>query len=114
MFILGNYKVRFRHQHKDFVHEVDEDICGKTTCELEVINNRNGGLHFITYTIECVKGENLSKNNRRKDTLAIVLQELFPTNGNNYRKALLNKRARTLFWNARSAPNVIPSCFLVN
>lgn len=100
MFSIGNYKVRFQHKHDEFIgldgKEID-DICGETTCIL-LDNETNKSL--AEFTAICRKGNNNSKNYRRKFTLATILQGFFPTNLDNPHKSSWNKKARALFWQA--------------
>ena len=100
MFSIGNYKVRFHHKHDNFIgldgKEI-EDICGETTCIL-LDNETNESL--VEFTTVCRKGDNNSKNYRRKFTLATILNGFFSTNIENYSKTFWNKKARTLFWKA--------------
>lgn len=99
MFQIGNYKVEFRHKNeKDsavFYHKKSNpNIVALTYCMIK-----------DPETLECIsavklfieKGENLSKNSRRKRTLAKCLQNIYPSNGNPH-KSFWNKKARTLFW----------------
>jgi hypothetical protein len=100
MFSIGQYKVEFRHRS-------DKDSV------VLIHKNKNPKVKALTYcmiknveTCECLStskllvenGGNLSKNSRRKESLAKCLQEIFPSNGGDYRKRDLNKKARTLFW----------------
>ena len=98
MFKLGNYKVRFQHTNRDFLILKGKElksICGATTCR--ILDNETNEVK-IGATIICENGNNNSKNNRRKQTLAACLQELFPSNVDTLHRAELNKKARTLFW----------------
>ena len=100
MFTIGNYKVRFHHRHtnfKDFDGIENENIVGETTCSL--LNSETDEV-LGEFIFPVRKGENTSKNYRRKFTLATILNGFFPTNGNDMHKNYWNKKARTLFWNA--------------
>ena len=100
MFTIGNYKVRFQHRHSNFKvwDEIEKkEIVGETTCTL-LNNETNEVLSEFVFPVR--KGNNNSKNYRRKFTLAAILNGRFPTN--NPDKFYWNKKARTLFWNAYS------------
>lgn len=104
MFSIGNYRVQFSHTNRDFLiltgKELKE-VCGVTTCRIKDLET---GELKIGATVLCSNGDNNSKNNRRKKTLAGCLQVLFPsdreTTISNPSKSSWNKKARTLFWEA--------------
>jgi hypothetical protein len=100
MFSIGNYKVRFQHRHNGFVDlegNPDENIVGETRCSL--LNSETDEV-LGEFLFPVRKGEKNSKNYRRKFSLATILNGFFPTTGNDPRKCYLNKKARTLFWQA--------------
>ena len=116
MFNVGQYRVTFNHSKgselvaEDFPNILSEalnDFCGITTCTI-----RKKGNVVSKATILCGNGNNNSKNHRRKKTLAVSLQNAFPSiknlfliykkDDNIFRLARHNKRIRTLFWQAYS------------
>jgi hypothetical protein len=95
MFEIGQYRVEFKHRcdHDSVVliHRLkNPEIKALTYCMIKHSDTRE----CVSSTKILVEnGGSLSKNKRRKDSMAKCLQELFPSNGNHW-----NKKARTLFW----------------